>query len=410
MKICIAQIKSEKGNISKNIQNHLKFIDRAIELNADLIVFPELSITNYEPELASELATDVKDSIFNPFQDISDKNKIAIGVGMPTKATDGINISMLIFQPNKDRIVYSKHLLHNDELPYFVSSNSQPFLEIKGKRIALGICYETLQREHFIKAKESNADFYIASVAKPDRGTNKAYLHFPSMAKEFETPILMCNSIGYSDNFVANGLSSVWNNKGELLDQLDIENQGLLIYDTEEELTKIDQPKIVKGQLSDLKQLFAIYINGKKELEKNGIYQWVDSYPTKEIIENDITKGVLFVLKNGTEIIGAINISEEQEAEYQTIDWKFDDSKVLVIHRLVINPKHQRNGYAQKLMDFAENFAEVNNYSSIRLDAYSRNKRVMNFYKRRNYFICGEVNFPEREYTFYCMEKEIIVQ
>ena len=45
----------------------------------------------------------------------------------------------------------------------------------------------------------------------------------------------MCNAIGFSDNFVANGLSSVWNGKGELLDQLDKENQGLLVYDTETE-------------------------------------------------------------------------------------------------------------------------------------------------------------------------------
>ena len=142
---------------------------------------------------------------------------------------------MLIFQANKERVVYSKCLLHPDELPYFVSSNNQPALRIKGKNIALGICYETLQREHFVKAKNNNADLYIASVAKPDRGTDKAYLHFSSIAKEFETPILMCNSIGYSDDFVANGLSSIWNKKGELLDQLDEENQGLLIYDVETE-------------------------------------------------------------------------------------------------------------------------------------------------------------------------------
>jgi len=243
MKVCIAQIKSEKGNVEKNIQNHLKFIERAIELNSDLVVFPELSITNYEPELANELATDLDDSIFNPFQDLSDENQITIGIGMPTKAIDGINISMLIFQPSKDRIVYSKRLLHADELPYFVSSKNQPFLKIKGKRVAIGICYETLQREHFVKAKENNADVYIASVAKPDRGTDKAYLHFPSIAKEFEIPILMCNSIGYSDNFVSNGLSSIWDNKGELLGQLDKENQGLLVYNTENDKIEVEQLK-----------------------------------------------------------------------------------------------------------------------------------------------------------------------
>lgn len=235
MKICIAQIKSERGNVKKNIESHLKFVDRAIDLNSDLIVFPELSVTNYEPELANKLATDIKDTIFSPFQELSNKKLITIGIGMPTKASDGINISMLIFQPNKERIVYSKHILHSDEIPYFVSSNNQPFLKIKEKNIALGICYETLRREHFLKAKENNADLYIASVAKPDRGTDKAYLHFSSVAKEFETPILMCNSISFSHNFVANGLSSVWNKSGELLGQLDKENQGLLIYDTETE-------------------------------------------------------------------------------------------------------------------------------------------------------------------------------
>ena len=239
MRICIAQAKSEKGKIQANIENHLKLINRAIKFNSDLIIFPELSITNYEPELAYELATDLEDNIFNPFQDLADKNQIAIGIGMPTKSIDGINISMLIFQPNKSRTIYSKCLLHSDELPYFVSSNKQPFLKIKGKKIALGICYETLQREHFVKAKENDADIYIASVSKPERGTSKAYLHFSSIAKEFKTPILMSNSVGYCDNFLSNGLSSVWNCKGELIGQLDKENQELLIYDTENELTEI---------------------------------------------------------------------------------------------------------------------------------------------------------------------------
>ncbi|RXG11532.1 hypothetical protein DSM03_11226 [Leeuwenhoekiella aestuarii] len=71
----------------------------------------------------------IYDSIFDPFQNLSDENQIRIG--MPTKASDGINISMLIFQPNDERITYSKRLLHFDELPYFVSSNNQPSLKIK---------------------------------------------------------------------------------------------------------------------------------------------------------------------------------------------------------------------------------------------------------------------------------------
>lgn len=408
MKICIAQTKSEKGNIQRNIKNHLEFIERAIKLKADLIVFPELSITNYEPDLAKELATDIESNIFSPFQGISNKNEITIGVGMPTQSTDGIHISMLIFQPNKEKTVYSKQMLHSDELPYFVCGKNQTFLTINGVKIAIGICYETLQREHFLNAKNQNIDIYIASVAKPKSGIEKAYNHFPKIANEFNTPILMSNCVGHCDNFMSVGQSAIWNKKGDLIEQLDAKNKGLLIYDTKTERTEKEQLKIEKGTLLDLNELFQIYLNGKNELEKNRIYQWTDNYPTRSIIENDIKKSVLFALKNGREIIGAINISEEQEPEYETINWEFDNSKVMVIHRLVIDPKYQRKGYAKKLMDFAENFANKNNYSSIRLDAYSQNKRVIDFYEKREYFVRGNVNFPEREYPFHCMEKEII--
>lgn len=407
MKICIAQTKSNKGDVQGNMENHLEFVERAIKLEADFIIFPELSVTNYEPELAEELATDIESNIFSPFQEISNKNEITIGIGMPTRSTDGINISMLIFQPKTKRMAYSKQLLHSDELPYFVCGKNQTFLTIDGIKIAIGICYETLQAEHFLNAINQGADIYIASVAKPKGGIEKAYKYFPQIASEFNTPVLMSNSVGPCDNFISTGQSAVWNKKGELTAQLDSNNQGLLIYDTKTEQTEKEQLKIDKGTLSDLNQLFQIYVNGKTDLEKSGIYQWTNNYPTRSIIESDLKKDVLFVLKNGKEMVGAINISEEQEPEYESINWEFDNSKVLVIHRLVIDPKYQGKGYARILMDYAEKFASKNNYSSIRLDAYSQNKRVIKFYNNRKYFIRGNVNFPEREYPFHCMEKEL---
>ena len=123
-------------------------IKGAIESNANLIIFPELSITSYEPELANKLATEINSNIFNPFQEFSDKNEITIGIGMPTKANDGINISMLIFQSNKQRVVYTKNILHPDEIPYFTCGKNQPLLNINGKKIAIGICYETVKLQH----------------------------------------------------------------------------------------------------------------------------------------------------------------------------------------------------------------------------------------------------------------------
>ncbi|MBK8551593.1 MAG: hypothetical protein IPL53_11240 [Ignavibacteria bacterium] len=47
MKVAVAQITSVLGDIEKNIKHHIEFCDRAIKNNADLIVFPELSLTGY---------------------------------------------------------------------------------------------------------------------------------------------------------------------------------------------------------------------------------------------------------------------------------------------------------------------------------------------------------------------------
>ena len=232
MKICLAQLQSTKGNVQKNIKNHIRLIKKAIKLNADLIVFPELSITGYEPELSKELAVSIDYELFDPFQTISDNHKITIGVGMPTPSIDGVKISLLIFQPQTDRLVYSKQILHDDELPYFVAGKNQEYIAIDQTKIAFGICYESLQRENFINAHNNGTDIYIASVAKPNHGIEKANSYFPSIAKEFNTPVLMVNSIGFCDNFMSTGQSAVWNKDGELLAQLDETNEGLILYDT----------------------------------------------------------------------------------------------------------------------------------------------------------------------------------
>jgi predicted amidohydrolase len=94
MKICAAQTRSIKGDIQNNIAIHKKLIDLAIANGADLIIFPELSLTGYEPTLAKELATNQDDGRFDDFQEISDANQMTIGVGVPTKSPAGICISM----------------------------------------------------------------------------------------------------------------------------------------------------------------------------------------------------------------------------------------------------------------------------------------------------------------------------
>jgi predicted amidohydrolase len=235
MKISVAQTRPMKGDISANIDTHKKLIDLAISYKADAIFFPELSVTGYEPELAKDLATNQNDKEFDDFQEISNKNKITIGLGMPTKTNSGIKISMIIFQPNGLRQTYSKQQLHSDEFPYFVNGEKQIILTVDNMKIAPAICYESLQTDHSENANKLGAEIYLASVAKSQNGINKAMIHYPAVAKKFSMPVLMSNCVGYCDNFQSVGKSSVWTKQGNLVGQLDDKLEGILIFDTETE-------------------------------------------------------------------------------------------------------------------------------------------------------------------------------
>jgi predicted amidohydrolase len=235
MKISVAQTKPIKGDIPANIETHKKLIALAILHNADTIFFPELSITGYEPELAKELAKNQDDREFDDFQEISNKHKITIGIGMPTKKNSRIKISMIIFQPDTPRQIYSKQQLHSDEFSYFVNGEKQIILTVDNKKIAPAICYESLQTGHSENANKLGAEIYVASVAKSQNGIHKAMLHYPAVATKFSMPVLMSNCVGYCDNFQSVGKSSVWTKQGVLAGQLNEKCEGILIFDTETE-------------------------------------------------------------------------------------------------------------------------------------------------------------------------------
>ncbi|MFM1932318.1 MAG: hypothetical protein RL226_1621 [Bacteroidota bacterium] len=235
MNICIAQTKPFVGDVSANIEAHKRFIKLASTCNANAIFFPELSLTGYEPKLANELATQPTDKRLEVFQDLSDQHTMTIGLGVPTKTASGVRISMIIFQPNEPYVTYSKQLLHSDELPYFESGNSQVIVCSESSKIAPAICYESLHISHADNAVIQGATVYLASVAKAESGVAKAYVHYPMLAKKHRIPVLMSNSIGYCDNFMSAGKSAVWTKDGKLAGQLDEQNEGIIVFNTETE-------------------------------------------------------------------------------------------------------------------------------------------------------------------------------
>lgn len=164
--------------------------------------------------------------------------------------------------------------------------------------------------------------------------------------------------------------------------------------------------KIVKAKIIDLENLHSITKNCAQFMIESGILQWNENYPSKEILQKDIELKQIWKLINDNEILGIIVLTEIEDKEYKNVKWLTKNCNNLYIHRLAIHPSFQGKGYAQKLMDFTENFALKNNYTSIRLDTFSQNKRNQWFYEKRNYVKLEPIYFPNQsEFPFYCYEK-----
>ena len=161
------------------------------------------------------------------------------------------------------------------------------------------------------------------------------------------------------------------------------------------------------ASLKEIENIMGLIKNCIKDMESQSIYQWNDYYPSVDIFENDIKNNSLYILEDQGQCLGLISINEDQSPEYKELTWLKESGKILVIHRLAVNPEWQKQGIGRQLMDFAENYASEKGYTSIRLDAYSGNQRALNLYERRGYKRVGQLFFPWREIPFYCYEKII---
>jgi predicted amidohydrolase len=232
MRICAAQLQPTAGNFAANAARHLELIRLAVAHRADLVFFPELSLTGYEPSLAGSLAISAVDRRLDAFQQYSDASNLLIGVGMPIAAGSSVQIGMVWFAPSSPRRSYAKQQLHVDELPYFVAGDRQLLLESAGHKLAPAICYESLQMDHADGAAGLAADVYLASVAKPASNVTKAMAHYPAVSRRHNMYVIMANCVGPSHDFISVGHSAAWNARGELLAQMDAESEGLVVLDT----------------------------------------------------------------------------------------------------------------------------------------------------------------------------------
>ncbi|PRX51538.1 GNAT family N-acetyltransferase [Salegentibacter salegens] len=165
---------------------------------------------------------------------------------------------------------------------------------------------------------------------------------------------------------------------------------------------------IKKASLKDLPKIKNLTEACAEVLQHQNIFQWNEHYPSRDKLQNDVQNKELYVFEEENMIIAIIVLTSKMDEVYRSINWLSKTGNNLYVHRLATHPNYWGKGYARKMMDFAEEFATSQNFSSIRLDTFSKNKRNQKFYEARDYTKLGDVYFPHKnEHPFHCYEKLI---
>lgn len=161
------------------------------------------------------------------------------------------------------------------------------------------------------------------------------------------------------------------------------------------------------GKLSDLDHICALIRDAVIEMEKRGIYQWDEIYPTRSDFENDIRDHTLYTVNDEEDhdLIAIYVISKECDEQYGNGHWKYDENTAYILHRFCVAPKAQNRGVGREILLHIEKQIKEMGYQSIRLDVFSENPFAQRLYLHNGYEPRGYANW--RKGRFDLMEKRI---
>ena len=234
MILAAAQTKPTRRDIDANLSDHYRLIELAVKNKAQLIAFPEMSITGYEREHAQKLAFQKNDSRLDHLKKLAVQNNIVIIAGAPIKIDSNLFIGEFVISPDNSVSIYTKQFLHEGEDEYFQSSfENNPMVTIENQKISFAICADIDNPLHPKNARKRETDIYIASIFFSPNGIPNAYRDLQSYAEKHQMNVLMSNFSGESWGSPSAGQSAFWNNKGELIGQMNDSDSGLLLVENQ---------------------------------------------------------------------------------------------------------------------------------------------------------------------------------
>jgi NAD+ synthase (glutamine-hydrolysing) len=265
MKIAVAQLNFHIGNFSSNEEKIINSIRRAASGGADVVIFPELSVTGYPPRDFLEFDDFIRKSEDTVKRIAAECVDIAAVVGAPSRNTTGkgkplFNSAYFLYGGEVKKI-FHKSLLPTydifDEYRYLEPNKTYELLEFKGKKIAVTICEDLWNiddnplyySDPMAELAKLNPELIINIAASPfhyrQAGIRKDVLK--RNASVYGIPLFYVNHVGAQTELIFDGGSMVVNSRGEVVKCLNYFEEDFAVADTSE----LDGLQSVEQNLTD---------------------------------------------------------------------------------------------------------------------------------------------------------------
>ncbi|MFD2044597.1 carbon-nitrogen hydrolase family protein [Ornithinibacillus salinisoli] len=224
MRVTFGQFDPVLGNKSNNVNQMIRIMEQASKEAADIVIFPELSLTGYFiQDVNTNLAEPIDGESIQIIQEKSRSLNVHTILPWPELADDGsvYNSACLISDTGVIIGTYRKVHLYGTEREVFAAGNEFNVFDTKLGRIGLMICFDLDFPESTRILNLKGADIVLSPTNNmgPYQHYHEVYLQ--SRAMENELPIASCNRIGRERELIFFGESAAYDAYGNRLIKLD---------------------------------------------------------------------------------------------------------------------------------------------------------------------------------------------
>ena len=277
LRVVLAQLNFLVGDIDANRELIRTTVTRArAEHRADVVLFPELTLTGYPPEdllLRPSLDKRIKRALDALCQQL-DPAVYAV-IGYPRRIDGRLYNMAGVIHGGRIIAEYAKQCLPNyqvfDEKRYFEAGAQPCVVEMGGHRVALSICEDIWQGMPVQLARAAGAVLMLNLNASPFHihKTEHRRELLGQRAHEGGFPIIYANLVGGQDELVFDGGSLVINANGELVLAAPEFAQGLYLVEFDGRVCRAISPS--EKPLSLEESVYQALVLGVRDyVNKNG--------------------------------------------------------------------------------------------------------------------------------------------